>query len=295
MAPIRTHLYSSTFWSARRPAFPLTEGHFVLRLNDPSIAFGPDSAADLLHCYAHLRRAFTAVAGATAAQLYISLNWQPVGDAVGEPLAETSTPTLHVFFAFPDSTTAASALRLPAHRRVASVATGALDGELRAWQAGMPSDASTETIPGHNPPGPLPGDPAPGRDGPWEPEAWSERPFHIAPVGPGPGEPFRAGHWTAVPRFPAASLDGAGPQALLALAGLMEKMPSHASPPFQGVTVWANDEWNSPAPAILHLFARQHGNDPQQVAGFVAAGGLDLPPSDDCQGKSCGPSFTVEK
>lgn len=284
LAPIRTHLYSSTFWSARRPAFPLTEGHFVLRLNDPSLAFGAASAADLLHCYAHLRRAFTAVAGATAAQLYISLNWQPVGDAVGEPLAETSTPTLHVFFAFPDSTTAASALRLPAHQRVATAGIDALDGELRAWNGGTPSEPSPNIhpIPGCHPSGPLAGDPAPGADRSWEPEGWSERPFHIAPVGPGPGESFRGGHWTAVPRFRAASLDGAGPQALLELAGLMEKMHSHAStpcpsPPFQGVTVWATDEWNSPVPATLHLFARHHGHEPHQVADFVTGGGLDLP------------------
>ncbi|MDD0859278.1 hypothetical protein NHF46_19215 [Arthrobacter alpinus] len=64
----------------------------MIRLNDPSIAFGPDSAADLLRCYGALRRALTELVGATGAQLYISRNWQPVGDAIGEPVAETSTP-----------------------------------------------------------------------------------------------------------------------------------------------------------------------------------------------------------
>ncbi len=35
----REQLYASTFWGIRRPQFPLTPGHFAIRLTDPSLAF----------------------------------------------------------------------------------------------------------------------------------------------------------------------------------------------------------------------------------------------------------------
>ncbi|MFQ4148279.1 hypothetical protein AAGW05_06230 [Arthrobacter sp. LAPM80] len=264
---MREQLLASTFWGIRRPKVPLAQGHFLLRLNDPSIAFGAESAADLLRCYGHLRRAMTDLAGATAAQLYIALNWHPVGDAVGEPLPETSTPTVHAFFSWPGSTTAASALRLPAHQRVAVGNTEGLDERLRVWGGGLVSD--------------TPGGPTPGPDRAWEPPGWADRPFHIEPVGPAPGESFRGGHWSAVARFPAATLDGTDPLSLLALAKNMTVLASHSRPPFQGVTLWVTEEWPSPVPAVIHLFARRHGEEPQQIADFVAGGGLDLPLSQD--------------
>lgn len=317
MDPIRTHLYSSTYWSVCRPKFPLTQGHFILRLNDPAIAFEASSAADLLHCYGHLRRAVTAITGATAAQLYIALNWQPVGDSIGEPSAETSTPTLHAFFDLPGSTTAASSLRLPAHQRAAMEDTSGLDTELRAWHSGLVSDGPVaEPATGLDPAGldpaeldlaqalpaqARPGDPAPGEDRSWEPEGWEERAFHLEPVFPHAGEPFRGGHWTAIPRFLAATLDGTSPESLLSLVNTMEGLASHSLPPFQGITVWVTDEWGSPAtaPAIIHIFARQHGDERSQVADFVAEGGLDLPlalPLDrELQGNSGDSSPTVEK
>lgn len=262
MAPIRTHLYSSTFWSISRPKFPLTAGHFVIRLNDPSIALGRDSAADLLRCYGHLRRALTELAGATAAQLNIALHWQPVGDAIGEPLAETSTPTLHTFFAFPDSTTAAAALRLPAHERVAVEDTVELDEALRSWRGGAatePAAAREASL---------------GEDSIQESE---DRAFQIEPVIPESGDSFRGGHWTAVPRSTNPSFDRMAPDSLVELAGIMEGLATSAVPPFQGITSWVTDEWAAAAPATIHIFARHHGDERQQVAGFVADGGLDFP------------------
>jgi hypothetical protein len=259
LAPIRTHLYSSTFWSVSRPKFPLMAGHFVIRLNDPSIAFGRESAADLLRCYGHLRHALTELAGATAAQLYMALHWQPVGNAIGEPLAETSTPTLHTFFALPDGTTAAAALRLPAHERVAVEDTVELDEALRSWRGAAPSAAAG---PSHG------GDSIHAAEG---------RAFQIEAASPESGESFRGGHWTAVPRSVNSSFDRMAPDSLVELAGTMEGLVTGAVPPFQGITSWVTDAWASTAPATIHIFARHHGDERQQVASFVADGGLDFP------------------
>ncbi|MDQ0277725.1 hypothetical protein QO003_002028 [Arthrobacter silviterrae] len=298
MPQLQTQLYSSTFWSARRPKFPLTEGHLVLRLNDPAIAFGPDSAAGLLHSYGRLRKALTAVCGATAAQLYMSLNWQPVGDAVGEPLAETSTPTLHLFFHWPGSTTAATALRLPAHQRTAAAGTEALDAELRSWLAGTERAGQEWPVEAETPfpdplPGRRPGDPAPGQDRSWEPPGWEDRPFHIEPVRPISGEPFRVGHWTAISRFPTPSLDRLAPASVVELAGTLQGLASHSRPAAHGCTVWATDIWDAPDPATLHLFTRRRGEADGLPRDFVAAG-LDLPRGAALDGNPGGPSPTVD-
>ncbi|MDJ0316947.1 hypothetical protein [Arthrobacter antibioticus] len=298
MAPIRTHLHSSTFWSARRPGFPLTQGHYVLRLNDPSIEFGTESAADLLRCYAHLRRALCEIAGATAAQLYIALNWQPVGDAVGEPLAETSTPTLHLFFSLPEGTTAASALRLPAHQRLRVGETRTLDEALRSWQEGTSSsqgpgpDSDSASAPSAESSGQeLPTDLGPTG----EHAGWADRPFCIEPVRALPGTPFQGGHWTAQPRTALATLDPMDPMALLELANTLESLVSQARPAYAGVTVWVNDQWSSQAPLTFHIFGRRHGDGLAQVAGFVTGGGLDSPVTEPLQGKTRHTSHIVKR
>lgn len=302
MPAVREQLLASSHWSIRRPKFPLSSGHFVIRLNDPSIAFSEESAADLLRCYGHLRRALADVAGATAAQLHLALNWQPVGDAVGEPLAETSTPTVHTFFSFPGSAAVSSVLRLSAHERVAVEDNEDLDAQLRSWHGGKVAaghtagQAPSRARPGDSVQGDsVPGDPAPGQDRSWEPEVWPARPFHVEPVGPKPGQPFPSAQWLAVPRFPAATLDRMEPALLLELANTMEGLASHSHPPFQGITLWVTDDWDSPAPAAINIFARRHGWAPHQLANFVDGGGLDLPRAGDRQGNSGGASPTVEK
>lgn len=301
MPVAQEQLFTSTFWSIRRPKAPLTDGHFVIRLNDPSIAFGPDSAADLLRCYGALRRALTELVGATGAQLYISRNWQPVGDAIGEPVAETSTPSLHTFFVWPGSTTAASALVRPAHHRSAVQRTEDVDDGLREWLA---SNTETKSEPGSE--GPLPSDsPAPeGPSVPAEsaPEGWENRAFHVEPARAIPGNDFRVGHWTALPRSPVASLDQVDTAALLELVQGIEDIAWHTSPRHAGISVWATDLWG--AWPSIEIFAREHGND-DRLASFVEAGGLDLPHPDGAvpagavpaenAGTSAKPSPTVEK
>ncbi|SEE99640.1 hypothetical protein SAMN04489740_3613 [Arthrobacter alpinus] len=254
MVPIRTNLYSSIFWSVSRPKFPLSLGHFVIRLNDPALAFSTESAADLLHCYGSWRRAMTELSGATAAQLYMAQNWQPVGDALGEPLAETSTPTLHVFFNVPGSTTAAAALRLPAHQRVAVEDTADLDEQLRLWRDSVAGEPALEAGLTDSPP-----------SGP-------EPVFRLEAVNPAT---LNDGHWMAVPRTASTTIDHIEAESLVELAGAMDHVATQATPPIQGLTVWVTDQWESAVE--FHLFARRHGDERQHVANFVADGGLDVP------------------
>lgn len=246
----------------------------MLRLNDPAIAFCDASAADLLHCYGRLRRALVSIKGAVGAQLYLALNWQPVGDAVGEPLAETSTPTVHAFFQWPGSTTAAVPLCLPAHQRVAAVGTEEVDALLRQWLAeGAPlapaSDAPKAAAGAARPNAALSG----------VPRLDEAAAFHVEPASARPGEQFMTGHWTASPVLAAPSLDELGPGALLELAGTVEALLSHGKPPMSGATVWATDPWtrDSSSAPFIHIFGRLHSDARHLVADFVTGGGLELP------------------
>lgn len=291
MPDTREQLLTSTFWSIRRPKFPLTEGHFVVRLNDPGIAFCPESATDLLHCYGELRRALTELVDASAAQLYISRNWQPVGGAVGEPLAETSTPSLHVFCVWPGSPTPATALARPAHQRAAVQQTQDVDDALRTWLA-----SSTEALPEARPSEPLPQDSvapaAPELTAGLAPEGWANLAFHVEPAPTRPGEEFRTGHWRAAPRSPVESVDQMSTAAILELVQGIEDLAWHSSPRHVGMSVWATDHWG--ASTSIDIFAREHGND-GQLAAFVDASGLDLPLAERTVGTSPSPSPTLEK
>ncbi|MGG5170870.1 hypothetical protein ACQR35_01650 [Pseudarthrobacter sp. J1738] len=124
----RRLLLSSTFWEVSRPRNPLTPGHLAIVLTDPSKTFDAGSAADLLRCYRAARTALSAVLNSHTFRLQFSMNWHPVGSGVGEPLAESSTPTFHLFgdtgpgaaLAQPELLqwpTAEQQLALPAHRR----------------------------------------------------------------------------------------------------------------------------------------------------------------------------------
>lgn len=286
----REHLFASTFWDVCRPKIPLTPGHFVIRLNDPSLAFDAESATDLLRCYGRLRRAVMDASGATAAQLYISRNWQPVGDAIGEPVSETSTPSLHTFFAWPGSPTVSAALNLPAHLRVPSTETASLDDAVRDWADGASGCLIDQALaPRTEQAAEMPGSEDAPISGPW-----ISRTFLVETAQEIPGHPAATGHWTAAPRREVGSLDEVGTEALLELAAGVEEMAWNSSLRHAGMTVWASDVWGTPA--VIHIFGRQHGSDGGQLAAFAQAGGLDLPAlAGTRRGKSARPSPSVEK
>lgn len=115
----RRLLYRSGFWEIARPRNPLTAGHVVIRLSDPSTEFAHASAADWLFCHTLAREALHGVLGATRCAVMFAHRWHPLGGAIGEPVAESSTPTFHLFARWDgETTTPGLQLSLPAHRRV---------------------------------------------------------------------------------------------------------------------------------------------------------------------------------
>ena len=115
----RRLLYRSGFWEIARPRHPLTAGHILIRLSDPSIEFAQPSASDWLFCHNHVRAALHDVLGATRYAVMFAHQWHPLGSAIGEPVAESSTPTFHLFGRWSGETTTPGAqLSLPAHHRL---------------------------------------------------------------------------------------------------------------------------------------------------------------------------------
>jgi hypothetical protein len=132
MAMARRLLFRSSMWEVARPRTPLTEGHFMVRLSDPATAFTHDSAADWLLCYSAARAALDEVLHSTLCTVMFPFRWHPLGSAIGEPAAESSTPGFHLFARWPgESTTPGEQLALPAHRRRTAGPFDDLDAELR--------------------------------------------------------------------------------------------------------------------------------------------------------------------
>ncbi|MHA7268165.1 hypothetical protein [Arthrobacter sp. HLT1-20] len=252
MAAVREQLFASTFWGIRRPKAALTTGHFVIRLNDPALAFGSDSAGDLLQCYRRLIAATEYLHGPVRGHIYVSLNWQPVGDAIGEPVAETSTPTVHVFLEGDELPAPSSILRPPAHDRLVEAVTPGADSALR--QALHSLDVP------ETPPPALP-----------------SGAFRIVQLG--------GSHWTTAPEPPSVMLRNLGVERILELAATLESLLTRADPPFSGATLWACEQWDGGGPvgmgdggeATINIFGRRHGGSRNPVAEFVLAGALDLP------------------
>ncbi|MFF1832511.1 hypothetical protein [Paenarthrobacter sp. NPDC058040] len=114
----RQLLFRSAVWEIARPRHPLTAGHIVVRLSDPSTEFAEPSAADWLLCHNLARAALQDVLGAVRCAVMFAHRWHPIGSAVGEPVAESSTPTFHLFGRWAsETTTPGQQLALPAHRR----------------------------------------------------------------------------------------------------------------------------------------------------------------------------------
>ncbi|HKU35430.1 MAG TPA: hypothetical protein VJP90_07760, partial [Paenarthrobacter sp.] len=101
----RQLLFRSAVWEIARPRHPLTAGHIVVRLSDPSTEFAEPSAADWLLCHNLARAALQDVLGAVRCAVMFAHRWHPIGSAVGEPVAESSTPTFHLFGRWASETT----------------------------------------------------------------------------------------------------------------------------------------------------------------------------------------------
>lgn len=119
----------------RPPRTALNAGHLLVRPTNPAIAFDLRSATDWLHCHNIARQALAEVLGASRCTLVFAHQWHPIGASIGEPEAESSTPTFHMFGRWDaEPVTPGDQLRLPAQRRVPAAAEEltAYDGGLRA-------------------------------------------------------------------------------------------------------------------------------------------------------------------
>lgn len=247
MSAVREQLFVSTFWSIRRPKAALTAGHFVIRLNDPAIAFSVDSSNDLLDCYHRLVAAMVDLHGPVVAQVYVALNWQPVGDAIGEPVAETSTPTLHVFLHGAGLPAASPILQMPAHDRVPYASPAGADAAVRT---ALRSEAGSAASPS----GALP-----------------EVTFRINELSDV--------QWTAVLEPSSSTLNTLSAARLLELAATLESFHSRSVPPFSGATLWACEQGHDGenGAATITIFGRRHGQAENPVADFSRSGALDIP------------------
>ncbi|MDV8146879.1 hypothetical protein [Arthrobacter sp. B10-11] len=114
----RRLLYGSELWEVTRPRTPLTSGHLMIRLSDPATALDIRSATDWLRCHNAARRALADVLGADTCTLLFAHRWHALGASIGEPAAESSTPTFHLFGRWAgEPVTPAEQLALPAQRR----------------------------------------------------------------------------------------------------------------------------------------------------------------------------------
>ena len=129
----RRLLFASAFWEVARPRTALNGGHLLIRLTNPATAFDLRSAADWQHCHNMARQALADVLGATRCTVVFAHRWHPIGAAIGEPEAESSTPTFHMFGRWDaEPVTPGEQLRLPVQRRVPAAAE-----ELKEYDGGL--------------------------------------------------------------------------------------------------------------------------------------------------------------
>ena len=143
----RRLLFASAFWEVARPRTALNAGHLLIRLTNPAIEFDHRSAADWLWCHNAARQALADVLGAGRCTVVFAHQWHPIGAAIGEPEAESSTPTFHLFGRWDGEPVApGEQLRLPAQRRVPA-GTEELqeyDGGLRASLRALALERQTD-------------------------------------------------------------------------------------------------------------------------------------------------------
>jgi hypothetical protein len=203
----RRLLFGSAVWEVTRPRTPLTSGHLMIRLSNPATALDHRSAADWLRCHNAAREALAEVLGAGACTLLFAHRWHALGAAIGEPAAESSTPSFHLFGRWEgEPVTPAEQLSLPAQRRrpVPDQDLNKYDGGLRAAllkaAVAVPESTGPETV------APLPAI-----------RAWA------------PSSPAGTHHTVLAPGRSLGSVQDVTPPELLALAAALEALAMRQS------------------------------------------------------------------
>lgn len=204
----RRLLYGSAVWEVTRPRTPLTAGHLMIRLSNPATALDHRSAADWLHCHNAARTALADVIGAGTCTLLFAHRWHALGTSIGEPAAESSTPTFHLFGRWDgEPVTPAEQLTLPAQRR-----RPVPDQDLDKYDVGLRTallSAATAALGG------APDGPEPGRDGAVPLPAvrtWT------------PSAPAGTHHTVLAPERSIGAMQDVTPPDLLALAAALEAL-----------------------------------------------------------------------
>lgn len=240
MVTSRRLLYRSAFWEIARPRHPLTAGHVVIRLSDPATEFAHPSATDWLFCHGLVRAALADVLGATRCAIMFAYQWHPLGSAIGEPVAESSTPTFHLFSRWAgETTTPGHQLSLPAHRRV-----GETDHDLEATDDAL-REALRLAVPET-----MVGSDATVRAG-VEPFSGPEPLVRAVDAGPR--------HTILEPVRNVASVSEVRPVELLAMGAALTALPRAGG--FSGVSCVALEGAGTGAPVRVHAVRRSAAED----------------------------------
>jgi diadenosine tetraphosphate (Ap4A) HIT family hydrolase len=222
----RRLLFGSAVWEVTRPRTPLTAGHLMIRLSNPATTLDHRSAADWLRCHNAARRALADVLGADTCTLLFAHRWHALGAAIGEPAAESSTPTFHLFGRWDgEPVTPAGQLSLPAQRR-----KPAPDQELDKYDAGLRTallKAATASVDGtaHGTPD-FAADGAGSADiAEGDTEAAQEQEAPLPAIRAwAPSSPAGSDHTVLAPERTIGSVEDVTPRELLALAAALEAL-----------------------------------------------------------------------
>lgn len=198
----RRLLFGSAVWEVTRPRTPLTSGHLMIRLSNPATALDHNSAADWLRCHNAAREALAEVLGAWACTLLFAHRWHALGAAIGEPAAESSTPSFHLFGRWDgEPVTPAEQLALPAQRR-----RPVPDQDLNKYDGGLRAALLQAAVAAAEGPGPEAAVPLPAI------RAWA------------PSSPAGTHHMVLAPERAIGSVQEVNPPELLALAAALEAL-----------------------------------------------------------------------
>lgn len=256
MGLARRLLWGSAAWEVARPRTPLTAGHLLIRLSNPATALDGRSASDWLRCHKAAHAALTQVLGITHCTLMFAYQWHALGAALGEPAAESSTPTFHLFGRWDEEpVTPGAVLALPAHRRTPLGDEELLDIDLAlrdALRAAAAFDAElTAAVDGPDG-GPLAGD-----DGTRPPDVVTLTPAH----------PTDGGHRVLTFDRSLASISDVRSAEVLALAKMLEGFA--ADPTVSGLSCIAPDPSTTGGRLELHVLGRSANESRNPLASLL--------------------------
>lgn len=244
MGLARRLLWGSAAWEVARPRTPLTAGHLLIRLSNPATALDARSASDWLRCHKAAVAALTQVLGVTHSTLMFAYKWHALGAAMGEPVAESSTPTFHLFGRWDvEPVTPAAVLALPAHRRTPLGEDELLKIDLAlrdALRAAAAFDAELMVAEDDRDADPLAGDDAATT---------------LPDVATGtPAHPIDGGHRVLTVQRALASISDVRPVEILALAKVLEGLA--ADPTVSGLSCIAPDPAVTGGRLEVHVLGR---------------------------------------